>query len=274
MLFEAYTRAGMLNRLDAKLTIVSGPQAKLPSTSTRPHIGFSWTLALSAGILLFPASFATAQAPQTSQTGSVSGATVVSHPSVASAKKPSSTDVKSTTAATPHRTHHTTRHHHPKPVAQPVVAVPVVPPPPVHPADQPANPATVNFRQGILSVHAQNSSLVTILNQISRETGLVVEGVSHDERMYGQYGPGNISSTLTALLDGAGYDYVIIGGTGHSPAHLVLSTGGGQISSPAMGSNQPAPVAAEQTGPADPTEPPQPRTPQEIFNELRRTHPQ
>lgn len=267
----------MPNRLDAKLTIVSGPQAELPSTLTRSHREFRWVLALCGGMLLFPASFATAQTPQTSQTGNVAGATVAGHPSATSAKKPSSTSVKSTTAktaATPHRAHHTTRHHHPKPVAQPVVVAPVAPPPPVHPADQPANPATVDFRQGILSVHAQNSSLVTILTQISRETGLVVEGVGHDERMYGQYGPGNISSTLTALLDGSGYDYVIVDGAGHSPTHLILSAGGGAIGSPAMGSNQPAPVAAQQTGPADPTEPPQPKTPQEIFNELRRAHPQ
>jgi hypothetical protein len=226
-------------------------------------------------MLLVPASFAAAQALQTN---SVSNAAVVGHPGAASAKKTSSTGRKSTTAktaTTPHRTHHTARRRHPKPVAQPVAAAPVAPPPPVHPADQPANPATVNFSQGILSVHAQNSSLVTILNQISRETGLVVEGVSHDERMYGQYGPGNISSTLTALLDGSGYDYVIIGGAGHSPTQLVLSTGGaGAIGAPAMGNNQPAPRPEEQTGPADPTAPPQPKTPQEIFNEMRRRHPQ
>jgi hypothetical protein len=272
MLFEPHTRAGMLQRLDARLTIVSRPPAKFPSTSTHPHIGFTWILALCGGVLLLPAAFAVAQAPQT---GSVSSAAVAGHPAI-SAKKNSSTDSKSTTAktaATPHRMHHTARHRHPKPAVQPVVAAPVVPPPPVHPADQPANPATVDFHQGILSVHAQNSSLVTILNQISRETGLVVEGVSHDERMYGQYGPGNISSTLTALLDGSGYDYVIIGGAGHSPTQLVLSTGGGAISSPAMVNNQPAPPVAEPTGQADPTAPPQPKTPQEMFNELRRMHP-
>jgi hypothetical protein len=277
MLFKYHTRAWMLKRLDAKLAIVSGPQAEVPFTSLRTWAGFSWILALSGGMLLASTSFAAAQTPQkTPQMSTASGAAVAGHPTAASAKKTSSTG-KSTTAkttATPHRVHHAARHRHAKPIAPPVVAAPAPPPPPVHPADQPANPATVDFRQGILSVHAQNSSLVTILNQISRETGLVVEGVSHDERMYGQYGPGNISSTLTALLDGAGYDYVIIGGADHSPTRLVLSIGGAAaISSPAMGSNQPAPVAAEQAEPADPTAPPQPKTPQEIFNEMRRAHP-
>ena len=30
--------------------------------------------------------------------------------------------------------------------------------------------------------------------------------------IYGQYGPGSISATLSSLLDGSGYDFVIVGG--------------------------------------------------------------
>ncbi|MGH9616950.1 MAG: hypothetical protein ACRD28_09440 [Acidobacteriaceae bacterium] len=149
---------------------------------------------------------------------------------------------------------------------------------PVAPADQPASPATVDFSQGVLSIRAQNSSLVSILDQVSRETGLHVEGLAHDERIYGQYGPGDVSTTLSALLDGSGYDYVIIGGTGKAPAQLVLSPGGGNGAAgppqAAANNQQPAPAINEPPTAADPTTPPQPKTAQEIFNELRRMHPQ
>jgi hypothetical protein len=268
MLFEPYTRAGMLKRLDAKSTLSRG---RLAQFSTRSPIGLGWILALCGWMLLLPASYATAQSPHT---GTVSGP---AHPAVSYAKKSTAASGKS--RSTYRRKHRTARHQRrAKPEAAAIAPAPA-PPPPVPPANQPANPATVDFHQGLLSVHAQNSSLVAILDQISRQTGLVIEGLSHDQRMYGQYGPGNISTTLSALLDGSGYNYVIVGGaTGHSPTQLVLSTGGSAVAvnSPAAVSNeQPTPATGEQSEPVtDPTEPVRPKTPQEIFNELRRMHPQ
>jgi hypothetical protein len=229
-------------------------------------------------MLLVPALFATAQTPQA---GTVPGMSVAGHPTASSAKKPSSTGKKSTARkASParhpvHRAAHPRRHA--KPAAKPVAPAPVAPAPPVPPANQPADPATIDFSNGLLSVRAQNSSLVDILNRISRQTGLVIEGLSHDARMYGQYGPDNISATLSALLDGSGYNYVIVGGTGHSPTRLILSTVGnaGAANPPTEGSNAQAPPAAsEPSVPADPNGPVQPKTPQEILNEMRRMHPQ
>ena len=118
-------------------------------------------------------------------------------------------------------------------------------------------------------------------SQIQHQTGLVIDGLSHDQRMYGQYGPGIISSTLTALLDGSGYDFIIVGGgSSHAAARLILSTPGSIRRSP----QQQLPRSQEATQrhncrqirrqPADPTAPPQAKSPQEIFNELRRMHPQ
>ena len=93
-----------------------------------------------------------------------------------------------------------------------VAPAPVAPPPPLPPAEQPPNPATIDYKDGLLSVRAQNPSLVNILVQIQHQTGLVIDGLNHDQRVYGQYGPGSVSTTLSALLDGAGYDFVIVGG--------------------------------------------------------------
>jgi hypothetical protein len=191
----------------------------------------------------------------------------------------STSSTKTSTAKPPvhHVVHH---HHHAKSEAATVAPAPVAPPPPVPPAQQPANPATVDFNNGHLTVRAQNSSLVSILDQIQHRTGLAIEGLNQDQRIYGQYGPGSIATTLTALLDGSGYDFVIVGGSGgHAAARLILSTpvsaGAATTTAPAVANNQQAnPAEGNSSEPADPTAPPQPKTPQEIFNELRRMHPQ
>jgi hypothetical protein len=283
MLFEPYTRMGILTRLDAEFGIVCGPPADFPPTWIRKRTGFVWILALGAWMLLLPTSLATAQSPLAGTVPNASGN--------------QSTTAKASTAQPPvhHAVHH---HHHAKPEAATVAPAPVAPPPPLPPAERPANPATIEFNNGLLTIHAQNSSLVNILVQIQHQTGLVIDGLSHDQRIYGQYGPGNISTTLSALLDGSGYDFVIVGGgSGHAAPRLILSipgAGGGAITPPpAVVSNEAAPPAdgnqeatppngdqdasppdGDQTEPADPTTPPQPKSPQEIFNELRRMNPQ
>ena len=272
MLFEPYTRAGRLQRLDAECPLLRGPLADFVATWLRKHTRLGWILALLGCTLLVPTSFATAQSPAAGSVPYAAAATGGQSTSTANSRP-------SKTAKPSAAQHHTHRHHRrARPKAPAVSSAPTAPPPPVPPAQQPPNPATIDFSNGLLSVRAQNSSLVAILNQIARQTGLVIEGLNHDARMYGQYGPGNISSTLSALLDGSGYDYVIVGrGASHSPTRLILSTGGngGATSPPAsVGTPDASPATSEPTGPADPTTSVQPKTPQEIFNELRRTHPQ
>jgi hypothetical protein len=139
----------------------------------------------------------------------------------------------------------------------------------------------IQFNNGLLSVHAQNSSLVNILVQIQHQTGLVIDGLGHDQRVYGQYGPANLSTTLSALLDGSGYDFVIVGGeSDHAAPRLILSTpssaGAPAVTPPPATNNEvaPPPDNGDQSDPADPTEPPQQKSAQELFNEMRRAHPQ
>lgn len=156
------------------------------------------------------------------------------------------------------------------------VAIPA-PQQPVPPAQQPATPATIHFSGGQLQIDARNSSLSQILAKVSSETGLVVDGLSNDERIYGQYGPGSVSSTLTALLDGAGYNYVLVGSEGQGKMKLLLTQRNGGASSvtptPASNNGLLSPAGAQPPTMANPSEPPHPKTPQEIFEELRRMHP-
>jgi hypothetical protein len=279
MFFEPYTRSGMLQSLDADLGAACASCTAYALAWIRNHIGFVWVLALGGCVLLLPGLVATAQTSHTDATGNTSPLT------------------KTSTAKPPvhHRIH---PRHHAKPAAAIVAPQPVAPSPPAPPAEQPATAATVDFKNGLLSVHAQNSSLISILNQVQHQTGLVVEGLTHDQRIYGHYGPGNISTTLSALLDGAGYDFVIVGnGSSHTPPRLILSppgaVGAGPTPQPAPavveaqpsdnGTETPPPVTSEgdapqaeddQGGPSDPTAPPQSKTPQQIFNEMRRMNPQ
>lgn len=283
MIFESYTRTGMFLRLDADLGAECGFASNVPSSCMRSRIGLGWILALGGWVMLLSPFAATAQ---TAGADSTAGS---AQPTKSSTQKP----------AVHHASHH---YHHAKPQAATVAAAPIPTPPPLPPAEQPANPATVDFKDGRLSVRAQNSSLITILSQIQHQTGLVIDGLSHDQRIYGQYGPGSISATLSSLLDGSGYDFVIVGGeSGHGAPRLILSVPGAASAGaaaptptpPAAANNeeQPQPDATEipppenvdgdapqaegdQGGPADPTAPPQAKSPQEIFNELRRQQPQ
>ena len=86
-----------------------------------------------------------------------------------------------------------------------------------------ANPRTVTYTSGTLSVSANNSSLNQILRQISSDTGMKIIGGVTDERVFGQYGPANPADVLSALLDGTGSNMLIVHRDGDSPAELILT---------------------------------------------------
>lgn len=265
MQVQPYTRTGMLQRLDADPGAVCGLRADLALARISNRHGFGCALALCAWMLLIPASLAT---------GQVSGAAPIAN---------TRSSTKSSTAK-PHVNRKLRHRHHARPAAASIKPALTTPAPPLPPAEQPATPATVDFNNGQLTIRAQNSGLLSILGQVQRQTGLVIDGLSHDQRVYGQYGPGSISSTLTALLNGTGYDFVIVGGANaHDTARLILSTpgngGDATTTPPAVGNDQQPPPAdgsqnGDQTQPADPTAPTQPKTSQEFFNEMRNKQPQ
>lgn len=120
------------------------------------------------------------------------------------------------------------RHSAVKPVTDRTVAVvPQIPAPPPMP-DWPANDkpaaAAVNWNGRELTISAKNSSLSQILADVSTATGVKVEGESGDQRVYGVYGPASAQDVLNQLLDGSGYNIVMIGDSGEgTPRELVLS---------------------------------------------------
>jgi hypothetical protein len=183
---------------------------------------------------------------------------------------------------------------HPLAVAAPVVMAPVTPQAPEKPnwpAFNQAAQAAIIWDSHGLSIDAANSSLQQILKDVSTATGAKVEGLSADQRVFGDYGPGQARDVLSQLLQGSGYNVLMIGDQGQgAPRQILLSArqaSSGQTA--AAKSSQPGsddedseePVATPEPGPqnrpgfgpgyqpgANPTPAPV-RTPQELMQDLQ-----
>lgn len=132
------------------------------------------------------------------------------------------------------------------------------------PANKKPVEASVVWDSHGLFIQASNSSLDQILNDISLKTGAKVEGMGGDERVFGTYGPGPARDVLTELLEGTGYNVLLVGDLGQgTPRRIVLSgrpTGAAQPS----GQNNPAQNEGDQDDQVTATEPqpsPQPEPP-------------
>ncbi|HTV04047.1 MAG TPA: hypothetical protein VME86_01675 [Acidobacteriaceae bacterium] len=98
---------------------------------------------------------------------------------------------------------------------------------------QPAQPAKVTLTAGQLTIDAHNSTLAEILDQISHAAGMKISGLragNPDQRVFGTYGPGAPRAVLSDLLNGSGYNVLMLGTTpSGAPSELALSvrpTGG------------------------------------------------
>jgi hypothetical protein len=76
----------------------------------------------------------------------------------------------------------------------------------------PASAPQVTFRNGQLTIVAQNSTLGDILREVRGQTGAAVEIPSNaTERVVGQFGPGQARDVLASLLNGSHFNYVMLG---------------------------------------------------------------
>jgi hypothetical protein len=180
----------------------------------------------------------------------------------------------------------------------PVAAQPTAP---LNLMDQPAIPATVVHHDDVLAVSANNSSLTQILHQVARETGMQIDGLSGDERVFGSFGPGNPRDVLVSLLNGTSYNVLMIGDLANgAPRQLLLTHKNGsalasagnqppQQPKPAADSDdvddnppdndapQPQPeedVTQQPPGAGDnaPASPDMPRTPQQMLEQMQQMH--
>jgi hypothetical protein len=188
-------------------------------------------------------------------------------------------------------------HHHTPPGQAPAAPQPATSPAPaqVAPAaaanvppsllDKPAQPAKIDLAAGRLAIEANNSSLSEILHQVTTTSGMTVDGLNKDQRVFGSYGPGDPQEVLSSLLHGSGYNVVMLGRTETgAPRQLTLSPRGAGVAH--GGPSQPQSTAQEEDNEdevqAQPEPPPPPenpaqgtpnsggvRTPQQMLQELQ-----
>ena len=112
----------------------------------------------------------------------------------------------------------------PAPVQPTVPPGPEAPPKPNWPANAPPAPPSVTYDSKGLQIVADNSSLSSILDQVSTQTGAKIEGLSTDERVFGDYGPGQPRAVLADLLSGVDYNVLILGDEAlGEPLRILLS---------------------------------------------------
>jgi hypothetical protein len=185
----------------------------------------------------------------------------------------------STPPASPHKTphpHKRAKAAEAKPATAPEPAAAAVPEAPHWPVNDKASDAAITWDSHGLRIEAANSSLHKILKDVSTITGAKVEGLGPDERVFGAYGPGLARDVLSQLLQGAGYNVLMIGDQGQgAPREIVLSSRNAgeqaqpQEATPANDDDaepdeqpeEPVPVPRNGFGPGGP------RTPQQMMQE-------
>jgi hypothetical protein len=117
--------------------------------------------------------------------------------------------------------------------------------------------------------------LQQILNDVSTATGAKVEGLGTDERVFGSYGPAEARDVLSELLEGSGYNVLMIGDQGEgTPRQIVLSARSAAGTQTANKNNSAAAEEDNEVEEQPQSQPPQlepgmgrgtlPRTPQQI----------
>ena len=157
----------------------------------------------------------------------------------------------------------------------PEPAPPPAPPPPPPTLEQmPALPPQVHYNRGQLTIVAENSTLGDILRAVRSQTKAEVEiPPNATERVVGHFGPGPARDVLTALLNGAHFNYVMLGSAAHPDGveRLILTSksAGGPESPPApfpAQNNNEAPVDEAAT-PGPEVEPPTEEAPESSAND-------
>jgi hypothetical protein len=101
------------------------------------------------------------------------------------------------------------------------------------PTSEASKPAIVIFKNGNLTIEANNSDLKQILSNIADISGMKINGAVESSPVYGVYGPQNPGDVLTELLADSGYNVLMVGRTQDgAPRELVLTRRNGAASLP------------------------------------------
>ncbi len=109
----------------------------------------------------------------------------------------------------------------------------------------------VTYRDGQLTIDAENVTMAEVLRLVAERTGAKIDVPpgSGLERIFEHNGPGQADDVLSRLLNGSSYDFIIVGSPQrpHDPAQVLLS-----LHTPASGSPVPTAVAQAEVQPKIP----------------------
>jgi hypothetical protein len=84
--------------------------------------------------------------------------------------------------------------------------------PPTRLAELPPGPVIVNYQGDQLMIEAHNATLDSVLRAACYQTGTAVDiPASANERVFGVFGPGPAREVFASLLNGARFNYVMLG---------------------------------------------------------------
>jgi len=124
---------------------------------------------------------------------------------------PTSTQAQQPTAARKARKHPAKPS--PMPAPEPVAQAPASPPPPPTLQQMPPSAPQVQYRDGLLTISANNSTLLDVLNAVGAQTGANVTAppAASAARLFLQIGPAPPRDVLSRLLAGTNLDYLLAG---------------------------------------------------------------
>ena len=209
--------------------------------------------------------------------------------SASSPSAPAAPSARNSSHAAPAKRAHAHKKSNSKTAAAPPPVTPPPPPMPNWPVNDKPQPAKIAWDSHGLKVEADNSSLMQIMSDVSTATGAKVVGLNRDERVFGTYGPAPARDVLTQLLQGTGYNIIVLGNEDSRTPMQVLLTPRGGSSAPAPAANvasagggtdeesnepepeQPQPPVAPPNPPSNGMGQPNgpPRTPQQIMQQIR-----
>jgi hypothetical protein len=96
------------------------------------------------------------------------------------------------------------------------------------------------------------------LKDVSTDIGVTITGLTGDQRIFGTYGPGSARDVLSQLLDGSGYNVLMVGELGQGTPRQVVLTRQPTGPAPPVVNN---PNTGNDDSSADVEEPPQPQVP-------------
>lgn len=84
--------------------------------------------------------------------------------------------------------------------------------------------ASVSYREGLLTIRANDVDLLRLLQQLGGLDAMLIEGAPPATRVFGNFGPGVPQRILTELLEGLGCNVLIAGlGAGGLPRQLIFT---------------------------------------------------